>query len=48
VPDNSGYIVAAYAITWAAIIAYLLRLNAVTRRARAHYDEASRAGGHDA
>ena len=46
-PDNSGYIVAAYAVTWASIIAYVLRLNAVARRARAHYAEAARAGGHD-
>ena len=45
--DNNGYIVAAYAVTWVAIIAYLVRLNAVARRAMAHYAEAARAGGHD-
>jgi CcmD family protein len=47
VPDNNGYIVAAYAITWAVIIAYMLRLNALMRRARAHFAEASRAGSYD-
>ena len=40
-PDNNGYIVAAYAVTWFVVIAYAVRLHAVTRRARDLYEEAS-------
>ena len=41
-PDNSGYITAAYAVTWFVFIAYAVRLHLVARRARAQYLDASR------
>jgi hypothetical protein len=40
--DTMGYIVAAYAITWVALIAYAVRLHRVSQRARTEYHEASR------
>lgn len=39
------YVVAAYAITWAALLGYLLRLRGVLARSRAALDYSSRQGG---
>jgi hypothetical protein len=43
--DNSRFIIAAYTVTWVCFVAYAVRLHLVARRARAQYDEATRAGG---
>jgi len=42
-PDNNGFIVAAYVVTWAVLIAYAIRLHVVTRRARDELVRAARA-----
>ena len=46
-PDGNGYIIAAYVVTWVAIIGYAVRLHFVMQRARAQLEQASRsdAGG---
>ena len=41
-PDNTGYIVAAYVITWVVLVGYAVRLQAVSRRARARLEQATR------
>lgn len=37
--NNSGYIIAAYAVTWIALIAYSVHLFRATRQAAARYEE---------
>jgi hypothetical protein len=43
--DGMGYIVAAYAVTWVALVGYAIRLVGVTRRAQAQLERASRDAG---
>lgn len=42
--DNTTFVVAAFAITWVAMLGYLLHLRRASRRARAAFDQATRPG----
>lgn len=48
--DVTGFIVAAYAITWLGLIGYAVRVHRLSRRLRAEFSEAQReaasGGGH--
>lgn len=43
--DNTTYIIAAYAITWLTLVAYLVHLRRTRRDADRHYRDAQRATG---
>lgn len=47
-PDGNGYIVAAYVLTWVALLAYAARLVRVSRRAQEQLEQASRGAGSEA
>lgn len=42
--SNTTFVVAAFTVTWAAILGYLVHLRRITRRASAAYAAASKAG----
>lgn len=43
--DNSTYIIAAYAVTWLTLVAYLVHLRRTRRDAERRYHDAQRATG---
>lgn len=40
--DNTGFIVAAYTVTWVVLLAYAIRLHRLSRRAREQFTDAAR------
>ena len=42
--SNTTFVIAAFAVTWAAILGYLVHLRRITRRAGAAFAAASKAG----
>ncbi len=43
--NNLSFVIGAYAVTWATVLGYLLRLRAANARARAALDHARSVGG---
>ena len=42
--SNTTFVIAAFTVTWAAIVGYLVHLRRITRRAAAAFAAASKAG----
>lgn len=42
--SNTIFVTAAFTVTWAVLLGYLLHLRRATRRARAAFDSTTRAG----
>jgi CcmD family protein len=42
--SNTTFVIAAFTVTWAAILGYVIHLRRLTRRAAAAYAAASKAG----